>query len=845
MPDSTLTDKLPNWWGGRKLLMAGAGVGVLIIMVAVLVATHEYDRHGNDVEARLELYTRLAEQQVANTLDASEIQMQALDDDIIEMLRDGLPTSFDLRASLRLGDAFRGKSYIREISVITPAGQVVASSSPENANARIDLSRFGAMPKPGEPTRMGDIMVGRGLISLQATALGRQGSAVLPLIRQVSNSSGQSLYVVELFNLDYLTGQLDITFTGRGTRAIVASYGGRLFGSTGVLEASAGAPLNALGAFTDFLPKRESGSYLGKGIDGGSVFTAFRTLRQWPVVVITEIPESVVMARLRDALVSGALVTASLLLLIASATLLAWRSFQRHLALQTKLALANDEAAAINARSNAVLSSALDGILTIDHEGKIVDFNTACEHMFGYSAAAAIGIELTQLVTPTDQPDASWNDMSRFDTTGTNIAINRHVEVTAKRSGDRQFPAELSVVPVVSNGKTFFTATIRDITERKRVESALRSSSERFRATFEQAAVGMLQQGPDRRFLRVNQALCKLVGYTREEFLALPADQLVHPDERDTGLLFMRRLFAGQIQNFSQEKRYRHKQGHYIWVRLTASLAHDRSGAPLYMISIIEDIHQRRAVEQELEHARARELMIGSRIQQSLLVAAPPGSFKGLALSAFSQDFGGINGDFFDVLKVGEDSLDIVVGDVMGKGIPAALMGAATKLQFSRSLAELLTTRQSRTGPPEPCEIVTAVNHAMAPHLQALEAFVTLVYLRINVAHDTITWVGCGHEESLVLHANGASESLANQHPPLGILKDEQFVQESCSFGSGSALFLCSDGATDALLSNGEHLGRAKVNEAVCTACSDPTRAQHVDSWIAPRCVDSRCPHDR
>jgi PAS domain S-box-containing protein len=459
------------------------------------------------------------------------------------------------------------------------------------------------------------------------------------------------------------------------------------------------------------------------------------------------------------------------------------------------------------ARQQAILSSALDGIVIVDQHGQVIQFNPAAEAMFGRRQADAAGQPMHELIVPPHHRQAHQDGMARYLATGHGPVLNRRIEIEAMRSDGTLFPIELTIVPVKSESGEIFTATVRDITDRLSVEAALRDSEARARATFDQAAVGVLQQGVDRRFLRVNQALCDLLGYTPDEFLRLDADRLIHPEDVAEGLTGMRRLFAGEMTSFALEKRYRHKDGHYLWIRVTSSIARDGQGEPLYMIGIVEDIGARRLAQQDLAVARARELQIGSRIQQSLLVAEAPRHTPGLWLSSFSQASQGIDGDFVELIQPGEGQLDLIAGDVMGKGVNAALMGAAVKMQFSRSLVELMTSRSRTPGLPQPAEILQAVDRAMTPHLQALDAFVTLCYLRIDLRAGTLTWVGCGHEEPVLLRADGQIEVLQNQQPPLGVLSGAEFTQQVLHTRRGDALLLHSDGVSDAVLPSGERVG--------------------------------------
>jgi PAS domain S-box-containing protein len=339
-------------------------------------------------------------------------------------------------------------------------------------------------------------------------------------------------------------------------------------------------------------------------------------------------------------------------------------------------------------------------------------------------------------------------------------------------------------------------------------------SEARFRAIFEQAGVGMLQQGADGRLLSVNPALCKLLGYTPAELLALQPGSLVHPDDLEQSAGTLLPASAGDLAPAVGELRLRNKNGAWLWVRMTTSLASDASGQQL-TIGVVEDISARRQAQLELVDARLHELDIGARIQRSLLVPPPDAQLPGLWLSAFSLASQGIDGDFVEVMPMGAHCVDIIAGDVMGKGLSAALLGAAVKMLFSRCITELLTDPARDGALPSPEEVVSAVHAATTPNLQALESFVTLCYLRIDTRAGTLTWVGCGHEEPLLVRAAGGCVSLANQHPPVGVLDHVDYTQQTVPFGRRDGLFLFSDGIVDAFRPDGERIGRERLAAAV------------------------------
>ncbi|MCA1739907.1 MAG: PAS domain S-box protein, partial [Actinobacteria bacterium] len=147
-------------------------------------------------------------------------------------------------------------------------------------------------------------------------------------------------------------------------------------------------------------------------------------------------------------------------------------------------------------------------------------------------------------------------------------------------------------------------------TERKRAEAELRESEKRFRSTFEQAAVGIAHVDADGRWLRVNQRLCEIAGYSREELLQKTFQEITHPDDLDADLEKVRQLLAGEIETYSMEKRYFRKDGSIVWINLTSSLMREPSGAPNYFIGVIEDITARKRAEEEVKRYHRQQATV-------------------------------------------------------------------------------------------------------------------------------------------------------------------------------------------------------------------------------------------
>jgi PAS domain S-box-containing protein len=143
-----------------------------------------------------------------------------------------------------------------------------------------------------------------------------------------------------------------------------------------------------------------------------------------------------------------------------------------------------------------------------------------------------------------------------------------------------------------------------DITEQKRTEEELRKSEERFRATFEQAAVGIVQVGLDGEWLRFNDKFCDIVGYEREELGAVSVFHLLSPDDFERDFDRGVRMLAGELRTYTEEKFIVGKGGRRVWITLTVSLVHDEADEPRYFIAVAEDIGKRKQAEEERQRTQ-------------------------------------------------------------------------------------------------------------------------------------------------------------------------------------------------------------------------------------------------
>ncbi|MFB8788128.1 MAG: PAS domain S-box protein [Potamolinea sp.] len=137
-------------------------------------------------------------------------------------------------------------------------------------------------------------------------------------------------------------------------------------------------------------------------------------------------------------------------------------------------------------------------------------------------------------------------------------------------------------------------------------EAVLRESEERFRSTFEQAAVGIIHASLQGQFMRVNQKFCEITGYTREELFELTFQDVTHPEDREMDRECVRSLLAGEMENYILEKRYIRKDGQSIWVQITASLVRSPQGIPKYFLRVVQDISTSKAAELAVRESEER-----------------------------------------------------------------------------------------------------------------------------------------------------------------------------------------------------------------------------------------------
>lgn len=261
----------------------------------------------------------------------------------------------------------------------------------------------------------------------------------------------------------------------------------------------------------------------------------------------------------------------------------------------------------------AIVESSADAIASVTLDGVIQTWNKAAERIYGYTAREIVGRAPSQVMDATH-----FEEILQLLQRVRDGYQTEQFETRRRRKDGREIEVAISLYPIYDDQERVVGAavTARDISNQRFFEATMRENDERVRYTFEQAAVGLAHVSLDGRYLRVNQKLCAIFGYTANELLSMSVQQILHPDEIVLENELIRSMLAGERANFSIEKRSIRKDGAIVWVNYTISLARGYTNQPKYFIAVVEDISQRKEAEQARRNseARYRELFENSPI---------------------------------------------------------------------------------------------------------------------------------------------------------------------------------------------------------------------------------------
>jgi PAS domain S-box-containing protein len=224
-------------------------------------------------------------------------------------------------------------------------------------------------------------------------------------------------------------------------------------------------------------------------------------------------------------------------------------------------------------------------ILKIDKDGRYLDIAPTNPDLLYKPSDELIGKTMHE-VFPKEKADFFLENIHLALSVDSPVTIKYELEINLKKFW---FSA---IIQKVDDESVILIA--RDITTQQVLEESLKEIEIKFSNAFENAAIGMALVATDGRWLKVNRAICELVGYSEEELLTKTFQDITHPDDLDRDLNYVNQMLKSEIKTYQMEKRYFHKDGRIIWVQLNVSLVRNDKGEPLYFISQIQDITERK-----------------------------------------------------------------------------------------------------------------------------------------------------------------------------------------------------------------------------------------------------------
>ena len=240
----------------------------------------------------------------------------------------------------------------------------------------------------------------------------------------------------------------------------------------------------------------------------------------------------------------------------------------------------------------------------VDFEGNFRRVNPALESVLGYPQDELAGSSYLDFIHP-DDVARSLVQAQSLATEGGEVRDFR----ARIRQRDGSYRSVLWTSKSSPDERLIYT-TGRDVTEREKAMDAAHEAEELFEAAFEQAPIGMAIVGIDGErpgsFLRVNRSLCEITGLSEPDLIGTNFQAIVHPDDVESELHYVRWMLSDDIAQYEVEKRLHHADGHTLWALVTVSLVRDAHNKPLYLISQVQDVTARKEAERELWESRER-----------------------------------------------------------------------------------------------------------------------------------------------------------------------------------------------------------------------------------------------
>jgi len=324
----------------------------------------------------------------------------------------------------------------------------------------------------------------------------------------------------------------------------------------------------------------------------------------------------------------------------------------------TERKLAEDALRQSEERYRTLVENMNDLVCEVDEKLRFIYVSPSFYTALGYRPEELVGRDARELVHPDDLPAVKAGETGA---SGRAVFRYRH------KNGDwRWFE---SAGRPYTEPKAGGVIVSRDVTERARFEEALRESEDRFRRVFEDGPVGMALLGTDYRIVKVNNAMCRMLGYTERELMNMTFVDFTHPDDVKADMDQAKALMEGAQANYTLEKRYIRKDGEVIWGELTATVIQDSQGNITCGLGMVQDITARKRAEETVRHLAFHDVLTGlpnrALLKDRLSMALAQANRAGTNVAVIFLDI--------DRFKLINDTLGHGVGDELLRNVGAQL----------------------------------------------------------------------------------------------------------------------------------------------------------------------------
>jgi PAS domain S-box-containing protein len=561
--------------------------------------------------------------------------------------------------------------------------------------------------------------------------------------------------------------------------------------------------------------------------------------------------------------------------------------------------VAEDALRSSEERKSSILNAAMDAIITMREDGKILEWNPAAEEVFGYTREEAVGQEMTDLIIPAYLREHHSKGFKRYLDTREPRILNTRVEMQAMRKDKSEFPAELTVTVVELEEGALFTAFIRDITEQRAVkeELASRLQMERFlKEQAERAQEGLSFLAEASRVLSATldyeqtiKAVARLCVPRLADWCVI--DMVNHEGEIEriavTHADPEKEAWASEYQKQSAPTRDRHsasatviKSGEaQLYPEITIEMlegalsespellatiqalglrssicvpvrGRDHTLGAITLIyaesernyeerdlSLAEDLGRRIGLALENASFFQAQREVASRLQATLLPSVLP-RIPCVDVAAHyrpGSQDAEVGGDFYDLFQSPDDSWFAVIGDVCGKGIDAATLTGLART----------TVRTAALLEKSPARILEILNQAILA-ASSDSKFATVAVARFEKVDSGLTFcfASGGHPAPLVLRSSGSVDSVDQGGMAVGMFPDMQYEEKNYELNKGDMIVFYTDGVTESRR-DGELFGTKRLEELLAS-CADGDAveaAAFIDHSAVGFAVDGM-PHD-